>query len=91
MTRKADNEDVVKRVTDILSGRGINYNGEQIADNVTVSPAADAADILEPITITVTAPVTGNCIAPFRWMQFVTPPKLSATVVMRKEFRLESN
>ncbi len=90
VTRKADNDDVVARIEDILEGRGINFNGEQISNNVTITPAADEADILEPITITITAPVSGNCIAPFRWMQFVTPAKLSATVVMRKEYRLET-
>lgn len=91
VTRKADNEDVENRVADILEGRGIRFDKVKISDTVTITPAAEDADVLEPITITVSAPVSGNCIAPFGWLQLVTPTNLSATVVMRKEYRLETN
>jgi Flp pilus assembly protein TadG len=90
ITRKANDDAVRNRVRDILNGRGISLGSQSLIENVTISPAADVADIMDPITITVSAPVAQNTVVPFRWLQFVTPEKLSATVVMRKEYKLET-
>lgn len=90
VSRKATNEDVIERISTVLTERGIYLAGADVEDKVSISPAADKAEKLEPITITVWAPTAVNCVVPFSWMQFVTPAELSATVVMRKEYTLES-
>ncbi len=90
VTRKATDASVIARIQQVYTERGISTGGVQVAQKVEISPAANAAQKLEPITITVSAPTAGNCVVPFRWLQFVTPEEMSATVVMRKEYTLEA-
>ncbi len=89
VTRKADDEDVIERIEQVYTERGISTAGAPVRQKIRITPAANAANMLEPITITVSAPTAGNTVVPFRWMQFVTPAELSATIVMRKEYTLE--
>jgi Flp pilus assembly protein TadG len=91
ITRKADNEDVVDRIEQVFTERGISTGGVSISSLVSISPAADTADILDPITITVSAPTERNCVVPLGWLQIIAPEELSASVVMRKEFTLETD
>ena len=90
VTRKADNQDVIDRIEEVFDSRGISTAGVEVHEKITIQPAADEAEKLEPIVITVRAPTAGNCVVPFRWLQFVTPEELSATVVMRKEYTIET-
>ena len=87
--RQADNDAVVARVEEVLLERSISLGGNQVVDVVDVSPDADEADIMEAITVSVTAPVAGNVVTPFSFVSFIGFEELTAEVVMRKEFTLE--
>jgi hypothetical protein len=91
VTRTADDDRVIERIEEVYAERGISTEGVEIADMVTITPACDTADVLEPVSITVRAPTAGNTVVPFRWMQFITPEELTATVVMRKEYANPGN
>lgn len=91
VTRNATDESVTARIEQVLSDRGIEFGDLTISEQITISPAADEAELLEPITITVSAPTAGNTLAPFRAItDLVMPSSVSANVVMRKEFTLEA-
>ncbi|MGI9517020.1 MAG: TadE/TadG family type IV pilus assembly protein [Pirellulaceae bacterium] len=89
ISRDADDERVRDRIAEVLAERSIDIGDVAILDRVSVSPASDVATMLQPIEIEVSAPTAGNVVLPFRFLQFVTPEEMSATVVMRKEFTLE--
>ena len=90
VTRNATDATVMDRIEQILTDRGVTFGGATIEEQVTISPAAQDAELLEAITVTVTAPTAGNTIAPFRaFTDLVLPEYVSADVVMLKEFTLE--
>ncbi len=90
VTRDSDDARVRSRVDQVLAERSINLDEATLVQTVSISPASDEAELMEPIEVRVTAPTSGNITLPFRFLQFMTPGEMSATVVMRKEFTLEA-
>ncbi|MCA9212360.1 MAG: pilus assembly protein [Planctomycetales bacterium] len=79
--RKATQAQVIARVQEVLTERGI------VGGDVQVDPAPEAAVMFQPITVTVTAPTTGNTILPLRgWYSWMGSLEFDAEVVMVKEF-----
>ena len=89
VTRGATDTQVRQRVTEVLEQRRITVAGSDPLDAIKVAPSAEDADILDPITITVVAPTAGNSASPFGFVRFITPPDMTVSVVMRKEFTIE--
>ncbi len=87
--RQSDNDDVIARIEEILIERNISLGGAQVSQTVTVTPDADDADVLDPITVSITAPVAGNVITPFSFVSFIGFNSLTVDVVMRKEFTID--
>lgn len=90
VSRKGDNTRVIERVEEVFVQRGISTSGLPVGELVTITPAADEAATMEPITISVRAPTLGNVVVPFRFLQFFTGDEVTASFVMRKEYRIES-
>ena len=90
VTRRATDEAVLARMQQILTDRGVTFGDATLASQVTISPAASDATLLQPITVSVSAPTAGNTVAPFRGLtNLVLPEVITADVVMRKEFTFE--
>ena len=53
---------------------------------IQISPNPTAAIIMQPITVTATAPVSGNTVIPSMVYKVFGHPNISTQVVMRKEF-----
>ena len=69
--------------------------GEQVLENrdivtgvspVQINPDPTTASIMQPITVTASAPVSGNTIIPLIVYKVFGKPNITTTVVMRKEF-----
>jgi len=89
VTRDATNGKVRSRVAQVLKERHIDMSGYSRSQAISISPNSKTAEIMDPISVQVIAPTSGNTVSPFQFMKFITPPEMSATVVMRKEFTLE--
>lgn len=90
VARNGNDEAVRARVDEFLEERGIELGAFTIESAVEIIPSSETAVMMEPIEIRVKAPTVGNTVSPFGFMRFITPPEMSATVVMRKEFTLET-
>lgn len=90
INRDATNVSVRNRVENALNSRNINLGGISLNTACTITPAADSADKLEPITVTVTAPTANNLIVPFSWLKLANYSEISADVTMLKEFTLNT-
>jgi len=66
----------------VLDDRGISTG----TDPISISPDPSTAAIMTALTVTATAPISGNTYVPSSVYQFFGYPEVSATVVMRKEF-----
>ena len=84
--RRSTNQQVLSRIESVLESRGVTINGT-IASAVRIEPDVALADTLEPIEVTVTAPIAPNTVLPFRWLNFFQSDTMSVNVIMRKEFR----
>ena len=90
VSRGGTNTKVLERVSAVLDERHISMKGYPLSSSILITPDAGSAEMMEPIAIQVIGPTAGNTVSPFRLMRFITPPDMSATVVMRKEFTLET-
>lgn len=79
--RRATRDQVVARVNDILAARNVNLGstGQIIVDPSDLS----TLDALDPLTVTVRAPTTGNSALIF---DSVANRNITATVKMAREF-----
>jgi len=89
--RKATDQDVITKTREILRRRQIDFGGNNIRQLVTISPAVDRVETLEPITVTVRAPTKDNLILPFSWLRLFSVDELEASVTMLKEYTAENN
>lgn len=84
--RRAAASDAVAAVDEILAVRGVDVS-TMGTSYVSVSPDPTGADILDPISVTVTAPTSGNTVLPLpNWFTWVANRQVSSTVIMRREF-----
>ncbi len=77
---------VVAATQAYLDQRGVTYAPLSQAQAITVSPAPETTKRLQPITVTVTAPVAGNGLLPNAFYTWFADKRVSAQVVMYKEF-----
>lgn len=81
VSRGNSNIDVTNQVREFLDERGIEFDG----DVVTISqPGFDTAATLEPVTVTVTIPATGNLLMPTAFMNALD---IRANVTLVKEYQ----
>lgn len=79
--RRATRDQVIERVEDILAARNVTLGSQ---GQITVTPSdLSTLATLEPLTVTVEAPSSGNCTFIFNSM---ANRQLSATVKMAREF-----
>ncbi len=79
--RRATKKQVVDRVNDILAARNVTLGS---SGSITVIPDdLSSLDTLEPLTVTIAAPSTGNCALIF---DAVANRILQAEVKMAREF-----
>jgi len=90
INRDATDVSVRNRVENALKSRNIKLGGKSITTACSISPAANAAEKLEPIKVTVTAPTADNVFVPFSWLKLANYNEVSADVTMLKEFTLET-
>ena len=60
--------------------------GEAVLESRNIATNPTAAIIMQPITVTATAPVSGNTVIPSMVYKVFGQPNISTQVVMRKEF-----
>jgi len=89
--RHATDRDVMTKTREILRRRQIEFGGKNIRQLVTISPAVDQVETLNPITVTVRAPTKDNLILPFSWLRLFSVDELEANVTMLKEYTAENN
>ncbi len=89
VTRKATNGDATARIQTILAERGVCYTDTtgMTGPVVSISPSAETADTLQPMTVIVRAPTKNNVFAPFSFLRFCQYEELTARVVMFKEYK----
>lgn len=90
INRDASDATVRNRVEAALNSRNIKLGDQTISTICTISPQTDTAEILEPITVTVTVDVKDNLIVPFSWLKFANYTEISADVTMLKEFTIDT-
>lgn len=79
--RRATRQQVITRVEDILAARNVDLGN---SGSITVSPSdLSTLDALDPLTVTVQAPSTGNSVLIFDALASRT---ITATVKMAREF-----
>ncbi len=88
--REANDQDVRVRVAEVLNERGVSLGDATINQAVTINPSADLANIMDPISVRVVAPVEGNVVTPFSFVRYIGFSEMAVDVVMRKEFTLEN-
>lgn len=76
-------ENTDAKVREILQQRGVDLTAEP--NPITITPDPATAGILTPITIRVRAPLKGNTVVPFSWLQVFNSNAIESQVVMRKE------
>ncbi len=86
VTSTGNDAAVRERIRQVLEERHIDMTGYPLESAVVVTPAAEAAEMMEPIRIDVTGPTRVNTVSPFGFMRYISPPDMSTYVVMRKEF-----
>ncbi len=77
--------DVVDAIESYLQARGMDTDSLD-SDAISISPAPDALDALQPITIEIEVPIAGNTSLPASFYSYMGGSSVSATVVMYKEF-----
>ena len=86
VTRHATDESVRERVARVLTERHIDMTGYPLSEAVVITPPTRDALLMEPVEVSVTGPTLGNTVSPIGLMRFISPPDMTAAVVMRKEF-----
>ncbi len=84
--KMSTNAGVVAAVQDYLDVRGVDYSPLSQSQAISVSPLPESAGRLQPITVTVTAPVNGNGMLPNAFYTWFSDKYVSAQVTMYKEF-----
>lgn len=79
VTNTGTNANCIARVNQVLNERNINFNSDACSINATF----ETADVLDPVTVSVTVPCAGN-LALSGWL--FSGRSVQANVTMRKEF-----
>ena len=84
--KTATTADVEIAVQNYLDARGVNY-GDSISSAVSVSPDPTVADVLTPVTVTVTVPNDDNSRIGSQLYRYIGGENSVGTVTMQKEFK----
>ena len=71
------------KIVEILAQRGVVMEVESNPISITPDPAT--ANVLDPITIRITAPLSGNTVVPFSWLKIMNANDIECQIVMLKE------